>query len=641
MNNGSRAKATFFRRLAVATIVLLTFAIYWPAFRGEFVWDDLLLVKKNPIVTGEFTPASVWFRTDFPLSVFGFWLQWRIWGEHAAGFHAVNLALHLVNSFLLWRVLTRLKILGCAFAAALFAVHPLCVASVAWISEFKNVLSLAFVLASVWCWLRFNESEASPPRRWYWLALIAFALALLAKTSAVALPVFLLALEWWRNAQLTKRDVLRVTPFFTLALGFGAMTIWFQQHQLRLTENLEPQGFGSRMAIAGMALWFYLGKILAPLNLCAIYPRWQPDTASFVSYLPGALWCAVLALSWGFRRRWSRSAFVAFLCFTAALFPVLGFFNFYFSALSRVSDHFVYLPLIAIVTFFAAILKRFLPRYVFSSVAVAMILTLAVLANQRVHIYARDDNLWSDTLAKNPAAWTAHNNLACILAEQNQLDDAMNHFEESLKLNPRNASAHLNLGRLLATRRQFAQAEPHFREAIELKPQDVETRVAYASALTEAGETERAIALLEASLLAKPTFDAQMQLAALYRAAGKTREAIAQSREALKLKPDQPEALNNLAWLLATSGDDSLRNGKEAVQFAERACQITKFERAQMVGTLAAAYAEASRFDDAINTARKAIDLANDAGDLQFANANRQLLQLYQSHRAHHEALKR
>jgi Flp pilus assembly protein TadD len=346
-------------------------------------------------------------------------------------------------------------------------------------------------------------------------------------------------------------------------------------------------------------------------------------------------------MCWGFRERWGKTPLITFGCFTAALFPVLGFFNFYFSALSRVSDHFAYLSMIAVVTFVAAALKKFLPRYAFWFVGAAIVLTLAALANQRARIYAHDEALWRDTLAKNPAAWTAHNNLACILAERNRLDEATRHFEESLKLNPRNASAHVNLGRLLAMRRQFAQAEPHFRAAIELKPDDPEARNAYADALASAGQTEAAIAQLETSLRAKPTLDARLRLADLLRASGRTREAIAQSREALKFSPDQPEVLSNLAWLLATSADDSLRNGKEAVQFAERACQLTKFGQAPAVGTLAAAYAEAGRFEEAVNAGRKAIDLANETGDLAFANLNRQLLQLYQNRRPYHEPAKR
>ena len=598
------------RKTALAlTLLIVTVAIYWPALRGEFIWDDLLIVKKNPIVTGELTAASIWFRTDFPLSILGFWLQWLAWGGHPSGFHAVNLALHLANTVLLWRVLTRLNVPGCGLAAALFAVHPLCVASVAWISEFKNTLSLLFFLLSLWCWLRFTESPQTKAQsiRWYALTLIAFVLALLAKTSTVVLPVVLLALAWWQSGKITRRDILHVLPCFVLGLAFGIMTIWFQQHQLRLTENLEPQSFGSRIAIAGMALWFYLGKILFPLNLAAIYPRWQPDASSLVSYLPAVIWCAVVAICLATRKRWGLVPVLAAVCFTAALFPVLGFFNFYFSAISRVSDHFTYLPLIVVVTFLSAGLKRFLPQTAFPAVAVVIVVAFAALASQRARVYATDEALWRDTLAKNQAAWTAHNNLACILAEQNHMDDAMAHFKASLKLNPRNASAHLNLGRLLLMRRQFSAAELHLRSAVELKPADVDSRIAYAELLF---------------------------------AARKTGEAVAQSREALKLKPDQPDLLSNLAWVLATAADASLRDGPEAVRFAERACQLTRFEQAQMVGTLAAAYAEAGRFEEAVTTARKAIELANASGDRGFAAINQKLLQLYQSKRAYHEPMK-
>src|SRR6267142_6447047 len=197
------SKVSALRRLGpgAALIFLLTFAAYWPVLRGQFIWDDQLLVEKNPLVTHSLSLRSVWFQTDFPLTVAAFWLQWLCWGKSAAGYHTVNVLLHALNSVLIWRVLTRLNVRGAWLAGAIFAVHPVCAASVAWISELKNTLSLPFFLLSVWWYLRFDESRASSSgprvRLWYGFSLLAFLLALLSKTSTVMLPVILLGCGWW------------------------------------------------------------------------------------------------------------------------------------------------------------------------------------------------------------------------------------------------------------------------------------------------------------------------------------------------------------------------------------------------------------------------------------------------------------
>jgi len=178
----------------VALIFLLAFAVYWPALRGQFVWDDLLLVDKNPLVKGEAGLRSIWFQADFPLTTLAFWVQWLMWGKNPAGYHIVNVLLHALNAVLVWRVLARLRIPGAWIAGMIFAAHPVCVASVAWISELKNTLSLGFFLLSFWFYLKFDRQTVDGKvnqgaNLWYWLSLAAFLLALLSKTSTVMLPV--------------------------------------------------------------------------------------------------------------------------------------------------------------------------------------------------------------------------------------------------------------------------------------------------------------------------------------------------------------------------------------------------------------------------------------------------------------------
>jgi Flp pilus assembly protein TadD len=670
-------------------IFLAAFAVYWPALQGQFLWDDLLVVHRNPLVTGELGFGSIWFRTDFPLSNVAFWLERLAWGNHPAGYHVVNVLLHATGALLLWRVLAQLKIPAGWLAAMIFTVHPLCVASVAWISELKNTLSLPFYLLSILWYLRSDSrcraspfSGPQPPTlnpqpSWYWLSLLAFVLALLSKTSTVMLPVVLLGCAWWQRGRVGRRDWLRTSPFFALALAFGLMSIGFQVHGAMAGVAVQSENFWGRLAAAGMALWFYLGKALVPLHLSMIYPRWKIEVASGWSYLPLLLWCGLLAVCWAGRRNWGRHLLFGLGCFTVTLFPVLGFFDMYFLALSRVSDHFVYLPLTALVALTAAelsyavrgssfFLSNLLAGHeppttspspcplpamrgeggrrpgegkVLGVVGAGLVTSLAALAMLRAQVFVSEEALWRDTLARNPAAWCAHANLGWILASQQKYDEAQEHLVASLAMHPENAQAHSNLGRVLSLQGRFAEAEPEFQAAVRIKPKDADIRRSYASALAEQGRKDEAVKQLRELLQLKPDTEARSQLATLLFQTGKFGEAVAEYRQVVAAKPDQPEVLSNLAWLLATSPDSAVRNGADAVRFAEQCCRLTGYQRPQMISVLAAAYAEAGRFTEAVAAARKAIDLARASGDARFAAMNEQLLSLYRAGKPYHMPL--
>jgi tetratricopeptide (TPR) repeat protein len=260
-----------------------------------------------------------------------------------------------------------------------------------------------------------------------------------------------------------------------------------------------------------------------------------------------------------------------------------------------------------------------------------------VLTFQRAAIYAVDEKLWSDTVAKNPTAWNALNNLGCLRAEQGQMDTAMDLFRRSVKLNPRNASAQCNLGKALLLRGSLADAEPHFRAALEAKPDHVDTLKAFGGALAQQGRVKEAVKYLGDAVGLKPDNETRLQLAPLLAAAGNPRAAVAQCRAVLAREPQSFHALNNLAWILATCPDAGVRDGAEAVKLAQAACQLTGNQDAITLGTLGAAYAEAGQFTNAVAAAEQAIALANASGNAGFARANQQLLRLYRAGRAYHE----
>ncbi|MBP9900647.1 MAG: glycosyltransferase family 39 protein, partial [Verrucomicrobia bacterium] len=220
--------------IGCGSLILMVFLVYWPSLQGGFIWDDLVLVKRNPLATGELNLRSVWFSGDFWLATVATWGEWLIFGDKPVGYRVVNALLHGTSAILLWRLLLRLQVPGAWLAAVLFAVHPICIASVAWVSELKNTLSLPFYLLSIWAFLQFEAASTQEQigRGWisYGLSLICFVGALAAKTSTVMLPVVLLICAWWQRGRIVARDGWRLTPHFALALMFGLMTIWFQKH---------------------------------------------------------------------------------------------------------------------------------------------------------------------------------------------------------------------------------------------------------------------------------------------------------------------------------------------------------------------------------------------------------------------------
>jgi len=607
--------------------------------------DHRLIAEDNALVNGQLGPLNIWFQTDFTLSTFALWLQWLAWGESPGFYHAVNMVLHALSAVLLWRLLARLKIPGAWLVAALFAVHPVCVNSVARIAEIKNTLSLPFFILSFWLYVHYEAlvlNPAHPDQRgraapWYGLSLVAFVLALLSKTSTVMLPLVLLSCAAWQRGRITRQDLLQISPFFVLALGFGLMSMWFQKHQALVGLTLQSETFGERLAIAGRVFWFYLGKALVPLNLSIVYVRWKIDATTLAAYLPVFLLGAGFVWCWRFRNRWGRHVLFGLGCFFITLFPSLGFFDSQFLTMWQVSDHLQYLPLIAPVAMVAAGLACLPNVNFFRCAGFTLVLVLSILTFQRARVFSTEEGLFIDTLAKNPAASGAHNDLGVILAKRQNYPGAIAHFSAALQTDPDHAGAHLNLAQALALQGRFEEAEPHFLAAIKLKPDDPRAHRLYAEALGRQGKNREALLHFQIAVCLKPDLQTRLDLAALLYQTGDSRQAAAQFRQVLLLKPDMPEPLNNLAWILATCPDDTVRNGPEAVRHAELACHLTAFKQTGMISTLAAAYAEAGRFSEAVSTAEMAMKLQIAAGDMQMAGINNQLLPLYRAGKPYHE----
>lgn len=639
-------------------LLALVFIVYRPILPGQFLMDDWRLIQPdNPLANGELTPLNLWFQTDFTLSTLALWLEHLAWGQNPAWYHVVNLLLHSASAVLIWRLLVQLKIPAAWFAAALFAVHPVCVNSVARAAEIKNTLSLPFFLLSFWAYLRYERLALYPkvdhptalprdPNRftfpaagWLVITLLAFVAALLSKTSTIMLPPVLLACAAWQRKHIGRKDWLHVAPFFVLAVAFGLMSIWFQKHQALFSagETLAPETFWQRLVLAGHVLGFYLGKAFWPGNLNLVYPQWTLDVASVRAWLPVLAFVLAALGCWRFRQRWGRHILFALACYAITLFPVLGFFDSQFLTRWQVSDHLQYLPLIAPVAFLAAALATSLNRTIFRVASLVLLIGFAILTWQRASVYTSDEAIMRDAIAKNPDASYARDNLGVILAKRGDFAGALDQFRASAKASPDDADALSDLAHVLAVTGKFPEAEASYQAALKLEPYDADTHRNFAQLLRQEGRNRESIFHYQVALRFKSDNRTRLEFASLLYQTGNLPAAVAQYRRAIAAEPNNVEALNNLAWLLATTGNDAVRDGAAAVSLAEKACKLTEYKQAQMTGTLAAAYAEAGRYAEAVTLCQTTLELARSSGDQRTSDISSQLLNLYRNNRPYHE----
>ena len=436
----------------IAVLIALTLAAYAPVYQTGFIWDDDDYITGNKTLHDLKGLERIWFDRHanpqyYPLVHSSFWIEFHLWGLNPLGYHLVNAALHAVNVVLLLSVLRRLNVPGAFWAAGLFAVHPVMVESVAWVTERKNVLSAFFYLCSFWALLRFwppEEAEPQPGGRWryYALALLLFAAALCSKTVACSLPAAFLLVRWWKRGTLSRRDAWMTAPFFALGLVLALNTAILEKQQVGAAGTEWNFSAVERLLIAGRALWFYLGKLVWPSKLTFIYPRWQIDSQTWWQYLYPLAALGAIGVLWALRRRLGRGPLTAALFFAGTLLPALGFFNVYPMRYSFVADHFQYLASVGLLALAGAAIEfarshfaANLSRPIVAASGLALIVLAAITCRQ-IGVYQDLQTLWSDTVAKNPSCWLAHNNLGVVLEGHGQFDEAIEHYRKTLEWDP-------------------------------------------------------------------------------------------------------------------------------------------------------------------------------------------------------------
>jgi tetratricopeptide (TPR) repeat protein len=575
----------------MALIVLATFAAYAPVSRAGFIWNDSDYVT-GPALRSLSGLWRIWFQVGateqyYPFLHSAFWVEHRLWGDAPLGYHLLNVALHATSAVLLLVLLRRLAVPGAWLAALVFALHPVCVESVAWISEQKNTLSTVFYLASAIGYLRFAELRKTDR---YVVASLFFALAVLSKTVTATLPAALLVLAWWRTGSLSwRRDVVPLLPWFVFGAGAGLFSGWVERHYIGAEGSAFALTGLERLLLASRATWFYAGKLVWPADLIFFYPRWTITSGSLSAYgyLLGGL-AALAALAVLVRR--SRAPLAGALFFVGTLFPTLGFFNVYAFVFSYVADHWQYLASLGVIVplcaGFAWAARGFAPP-ARQAAAAALLLILSVLTWRQAGMYSDMETFYRTTIAKNPEAWMAHNNLGVYL-EEHKLPGARAEYEAALKLRPDYVPAqfnlgvslldsghpeeavvhlkkaagtqhrdnvHIYLGDALAELHRYAEAEAEYSLHTRLEPGNGQAWLGLGNALVPQGKLpEAASAYAKAVRIMpenpEPAFALGDALAELRRYP----EAAAAYRHGLALAPDRVGARNNLGNVLVLSG---------------------------------------------------------------------------------------
>jgi tetratricopeptide (TPR) repeat protein len=571
------------------------------------LWDDDRHVTSAELRSVEGL-GRIWFdlgatQQYYPVTHSVFWIEHRLWGDATLGYHLLNILLHVLSSVLLLLALRRLEVPGAALAAVVFALHPVHVESVAWITELKNTLSGVFFLGSALAYLRFDRDRAW---RAYAAAAALFCLALLSKSVTATLPGVLLVVFWWRRGRLDwRRDVAPLLPFFVAGAVSGLFTAWVERTYIGAKGAEFSLTLIERGLLAGRVIWFYLGKLFWPSDLIFVYPRWEVSQTTAWQYLYIVGLTVLLAVLWFVRTR-SRAPLAALLAFVGMLFPVLGFVNVFPFRFSFVADHFQYLasiPVIALVSAGAATAAdRWAGGVGWLRVAamLAVAATLGALTWNQSRQYADALTLYRATLSRNPSCWLAHGNLGALLRRTDpeqalhhlaeavrlkpdlvegqynlatalqqvgRLEEAVVQYREAIRLAPAHARAYCNLGNALQQLGRLDEAERSYRASIRLAPGLALAHSGLGRLLQTMGRLNEARVSCETAVTLEPDFfAAHRDLAGVLQEQGRIEEALGEYAAALRLQPDDPEVQNNLAATLQLSGrfEDAIARFREA-----------------------------------------------------------------------------
>jgi tetratricopeptide (TPR) repeat protein len=602
-------------------LFVLTVGTFWPALHGSFLTnDDYSYVQNNPHVNSGlewenilWAFTSVGYDNWHPLTWLSHMTDVELYGMNPWGHHLTSVLIHAFNTVLVFLVFRRMT--GAhwpsLFAAAIFGLHPLRAESVAWICERKDALSTMFWLLAMWAYVRYAEEFRTTNGRtkhFYGLTVLYFALGLMSKSMLVTLPFILLLLDYWPlkrwQTQSKRRLILEKVPFFLLTAAVGAVAYVAQQRGGAMQEMVNLP-LTDRFENALSSYIRYLGKLFWPENLCCYYPHPVHLPMALV-LLAGVILAGVSLFAWAIRSQLPYVS-VGWFWFVGTLVPVIGLVQLGSAAMA---DRYSYIPSIGICLLVVWALCDMASRWrigttFLSLFGVATVIACVLLTRHQTGFWKDDMTMWSRAVAVTQNNFVAHDSLGNSLIGTNP-NQALAEFQEAVNINPNCAIAQRDLAFFSFEMNHWDDGIAAFRKYLQLNPNDELNRSPLVNILLTKGHIG---------------------------------ERVFKAVVASRLNPNSYQPLNNLAWLLATLPDAEIRNGSEAIRLAQRACELTDYKVTACIGTLAAAYAEAGRFEDAVATAQKACDLAIQNNETNLLQKNQELLELYRSHKPYHEAL--
>lgn len=586
------------RRGFALLLIVLVALTYFPVARAGFIWDDESYVENNVHLRTLDGLRIIWTHIGatkqyYPLVFTTFWVEHKFYGLHPAGYHVVNVVLHTIAALLLVRVLRRLRLPRFIpeLAGLLFALHPVHVESVAWVTERKNVLSMCFYLAAALAHWRFDRSlveqepvaaeratERDRDWRWYAASLVLFQLALLSKTVTSTLPASLLLLAWCKRGRLDARTILPTLPMFVMGATFGSITSYCERTFVGATGAEFAFSPVDRVLIAGRAICFYAWKLLYPGELIFNYERWTIDSSQPWQYAFPLLVLSVIATLWALRSRIGRWPLTGLLFFCGTLTPALGFFDVWPMRYSFVADHFQYHASVGLLALLAAglvlgvrhggaVAQRFGP-----ALLVVIVLALGVRSWAHTHEFHDRLSLYQSTLAKNPDAWMPHANLAALYIDTGKPADAIAHLQDAMRIKGDLPEFRMNLGMAFFRTNQWQQAIEHLSRRVEQPKVPVVAREMLGEALVRTGEVERGVEQWQLVWGDESSFSAQLRIGLALAVMGRHAEAQPRLERAVKLDPSSHSARGALGKVLyrLQRNDAALDQLREAVRLGSK-----------------------------------------------------------------------
>ncbi|MBN2020937.1 MAG: tetratricopeptide repeat protein [Sedimentisphaerales bacterium] len=616
-----------------------TFIAYSPAIKGEFLWDDTKYVVNNELLSAPDGLRRIWFSTDvpsqyFPLVYTTLRFEHQLWGLNPIPYHVNNIALHVISALLVWLILRRLSMPAAFLSAAAFALHPINVESVAWITQRKNTLMLVFALLSILFYIEVVLREQSRRKAvlFYLLSIFCYVLSLLSKTTACVVPLVLFLILWLKGISFNARRILEIVPYFVLGVAMGLLTMWWEHHRQGVALIDLGLTFLDKVLIATRGLWFYAGKILWPVNLSFSYPRWEinaNDPAQYI-WMFGCL--LVAGVLWFFRKGVGRGVIAGIIFFVITLLPMLGFFQLYTFIYTWAADHYAYMATIGLIAIVMAGGLKLTEKYAkaIGPIAAGVVLVLlGILTWGRAGLFARPELIWRDTLQKDPNSWLAHNNLGRICLVQGKLDEAIFHITRSLELgkdapvsHPHDiVAAHFNLGLVYREQKKYEEAIEQFRQAAALAPNDAEAHYELGDLLEKQGRLEEAAEQFSEAIGIDPNVAMlHYRLGIVLESQGNIVKAVEQYQRALDIEPAYVDALNKLVGVCALRQDYELIMQAKAVEYGKRAVEATGRQNPVVLNLWAMAYASEHKYEDAIPIAQEAMEKASAAGANELAD---------------------